>query len=61
MSQFLPTGVFKWVWNLKQDHLALKHGARHMKKMDEWEHDILNLNDECDTGYFFKVDLEYPE
>ena len=49
MSQFLPTGGFKWVWNLKQNHLALKHG------------DILNLNDEGDTGYFFKVDLQYAE
>jgi hypothetical protein len=53
MSQCLPTGGFKWVRDLKQDHLALKHGARQFKKMDEWEHDICSLDDEGAIGYFF--------
>ena len=45
----------------KTRHYALKHGPKHFKKMDEWEQDILNLDDEGDTGYFFKVDMEYPQ
>eukprot|EP00092_Neocalanus_flemingeri_P079929 GFUD01099620.1.p1 GENE.GFUD01099620.1~~GFUD01099620.1.p1 ORF type:complete len:174 (+),score=22.90 GFUD01099620.1:46-567(+) len=28
--------------------------------MDCWERQILALDDEQDTGYFFEVDLEYP-
>ena len=50
------------MWKLEQDLQALQHGTRQdFKNMKEWQQDILNLDDEGDTGYFFKVDLEYPE
>ena len=61
MSQFLPTGGFKWVFKLKTDVPAITNGNKGYKSMDEWEQDIMKLKDDDDTGYMFQVDLEYPE
>ena len=62
MSQALPTGGFKWVYNLKTDVPAITKGnSKGYKPLWEWEQDILKLEDDSDTGYMFQVDLEYPE
>ena len=61
MSQFLPTGGFKWVRRLKTDVPALTNGDFGFKSMQEWEQDIKNLKDNSDTGYMFEVDLVYPK
>ena len=47
MSQYLPTGGFKWI---DQE-----------KTLGEWETFIKNQVNEQDKGYFLKVDLEYPK
>ena len=46
MSQYLPTGGFKW---MDED-----------KSVEEWQDFIMNQNNEQDKGYYLKVDLEYP-
>ena len=61
MSQFLPTGNFKWVKKLKTDVPAITNGTVGEKTMKEWENDIMNLHDEANTGYVFEVDIDYPE
>ena len=48
MSQYLPTGGFKWV-------------DLETTSTDFWTNFILNLKDDSETGYFFEVDLEYPK
>jgi hypothetical protein len=48
MSQYLPTGGFKW---MDLDTTCTEF----------WTNFILNLNDKSETGYFFEVDLEYPK
>ena len=47
MSQFLPTGGFKWM--------------DEEKTVGEWESFIKSQENEQDKGYFLKVDLEYPK
>ena len=47
MSQYLPTGGFKWM--------------DEEKSVQEWQDFIMNQNNEQDKGCFFKVDLEYPK
>ena len=46
MSQYLPTGGFKWV---------------DVSTKEDWADFILKQGDEQDEGYFLEVDLEYPE
>ena len=46
MSQYLPTGGFKWV---------------DVSTKEDWADFILKQGDEQDDGYFLEVDLEYPE
>ncbi|XP_055377147.1 uncharacterized protein LOC129609241 [Condylostylus longicornis] len=45
MSQFLPTGNFKWVKDIKIFT----------------ENFITSIQDDSPTGYFFEVDLQYPK
>ena len=46
MSQYLPTGGFKWMEE---------------KSLDEWVELIKSQEEEQEKGYFLEVDLEYPE
>lgn len=46
MSQYLPTGDFKWMEE---------------KSLDEWMEFLNSQNSEQSKGYFFEVDLEYPK
>merc|ERR1712082_261153 len=46
MSQYLPTGGFKWM--------------DEEKSIQEWQNFIINQENEQDKGYYLKVDLEYP-
>ena len=46
MSQYLPTGGFKWMDE---------------KTLVEWEEFMKAQKDEQEKGYFLEVDLEYPE
>merc|ERR1711954_227395 len=46
MSQYLPTGGFKWV---------------DVSTNEDWTDFILAQGDEQEEGYFLDVDLEYPE
>ena len=48
MSQYLPTHGFKWV-------------ELHTKSPKYWSEFISRQEDSQDTGYFFEVDLKYPE
>ena len=48
MSEFLPTGGFKW-FKMKSESLQY------------WRNFILQQNDCQENGFFFEVDLEYPE
>ena len=65
MSQFLPTGGFKWVkWihGLPTDDPALSLlGANPYKSMYQWEEEIKRLDDQACIGYIFECDLEYPQ
>ena len=65
MSQFLPTGGFKWVkWihGLPTDDPAITlDGANTYKSMCQWEEEIKRLDDKSSVGYIFEVDLEYPQ
>ena len=54
MSQFLPTGGFKWI---KEDDSTDEED----KTVQEWVQFITAQKDEQEKGYFFKVDLEYPK
>ena len=54
MSQFLPTGGFKWI---KEDDSTDEED----KTVQEWVEFITAQKDEQEKGYFFKVDLEYPK
>ena len=54
MSQFLPTGGFKWI---KEDYSTDEED----KTVQEWVQFITAQKDEQEKGYFFKVDLEYPK
>merc|ERR1712055_565060 len=54
MSQFLPTGGFKWI---KEDDSTVEED----KTVQEWVEFIQKQKDEQEKGYFFKVDLEYPK
>ena len=47
MSQFLPTGGFKWK-NVEDE------------SVEEWV-EFIKKKDEQDKGYFLEVDLEYPK
>ena len=47
MMQYLPVDGFKWV--------------DHQLSTQEWVEFINNQNDEQEKGYFFEVDLNYPE
>ena len=47
VSQYLPTGGFKW---MDED-----------KSVEEWVDFIMNQNIDQDKGYYLKVDLEYPK
>ena len=46
MSQYLPTGGFKW-WD--------------EKSLVEWVEFIKSQRDEQEHGYFLEVNLEYPQ
>ena len=46
MSQFLPTGGFRWMTS---------------DEINGIEETILELRDEADDGYILEVDLLYPE
>ena len=46
MSQYLPTGGFRWV---------------EVSEIKDWKEFILNQKDDQDVGYILEVDLEYPE
>ena len=61
MSQMLPTSGFKWV-NLKKglNTPGVTESMDRHRTMNEWAHDIANLNEDDATGYMFQVDLEYP-
>ena len=48
MSEFLPTDGFKW---MKMKSECLQY----------WRNFILQQNDYQENGFFFEVDLEYPE
>ena len=48
MSEFLPTHGFKWV-------------ELYTESPEFWTNFVLQQEDYQDTGYFFEVDLEYPE
>ena len=65
MSQFLPTGGFKWVkWihGLPTDVPALTlDGANSYISMRQWEEEIKRLDDKSALGYMFECDLEYPQ
>ena len=66
MSQYLPTHGFKWVKDIENSHLPLKSdggaiSSTVQEKMVAWTEKIQALEDEGETGYFFEVDLQYPE
>ena len=62
MSQYLPTGGFKWMRSKELLKGQLKHGGGEDKlDISEYQDAILNLDEKGDTGYFFEVDLSYPQ
>ena len=48
MSQMLPSGGFKWK-------------AVGTESLDYWIKFVMEQDDNQDTGYFFEIDIEYPE
>ena len=70
MSQFLPTGNFKWVTRIECNTPQITHGTEgttltkqeeYIKSMRDWEQEIMNIDDESNTGYMLEVDVDYPE
>ena len=70
MSQFLPTGNFKWVTRIECNTPQITHGTEgttltkqeeYIKSMRDWEQEIMNIDDESNTGYMLEVDIDYPE
>ena len=70
MSQFLPTGNFKWVTRIECNTPQITHGTEgttltkeeeYNKSMRDWEQEIMNIDDESNTGYMLEVDVDYPE
>ena len=49
MSQYLPEKNFEW----EEEHFSIND-------IDLVKDKILNLKDDCTDGYFFEVDLKYP-
>ena len=46
MGQYLPTGSFRWI---------------EVSTKEDWTDFIVKQKNEQEEGYFFEVDLEYPE
>ena len=62
MSQILPTGGFKWINHRDLLKGQIKCGGGEDKMtLSDYEDVIKNLNVKGDTGYFFEVDLAYPQ
>ena len=62
MSQILPTGGFKWMSPKDLLKGQIKFGGGDDKlTMSEYEDVIQNLDVKGNTGYFFEVDLAYPQ
>ena len=71
MSQFLPTGNFKWVTRIECNNPQITHETEgttltkeeeeYNKSMRDWEQEIMNIDDESNTGYMLEVDVDYPE
>ena len=49
----LPVGNFKWVENVGNIHID--------DDINLWVKQIMQIADDASEGYFFQVDLEYPE
>ena len=69
LSQFLPTGHFKCVSRIACNAPQITHGIEGTspteeednKSIRDWEQDIMNIDDESNTGYILLVNLDYQE